>query len=132
MTKPAIDINTLSIDEMLDLKDALEAELASIAKAEIGPMVQRLERLQGYLDTQIPVTPKAAAESVTAPKAVKTASKPKRPKKSKPASKAAKRGKVAPKFRDPETGTTWTGRGRTPVWLRDYEAAGRKREEFSI
>lgn len=132
MTKPAIDIDALSIDEMLNLKDALEAKLADIAKAEAGPMAQRLERLQAYLDTQIPVTPKAAAESVRTPKATKSASKPKRSKKAKTAPKADKRGKVAPKFRDPETGTTWTGRGRTPIWLREQEAAGRKREEFSV
>lgn len=25
--------------------------------------------------------------------------------------------KVAPKYRDPATGATWTGRGRTPQWL---------------
>jgi DNA-binding protein H-NS len=25
--------------------------------------------------------------------------------------------KVAPKYRDPATGKTWTGRGRAPTWL---------------
>jgi DNA-binding protein H-NS len=25
--------------------------------------------------------------------------------------------KVAPKYRDPDTGTTWTGRGRAPLWF---------------
>jgi len=25
--------------------------------------------------------------------------------------------KVAPKYRDPDTGTTWTGRGRSPAWF---------------
>ena len=25
--------------------------------------------------------------------------------------------KVAPKYRDPATGTTWTGRGRAPTWF---------------
>jgi DNA-binding protein H-NS len=24
---------------------------------------------------------------------------------------------VAPKYRDPATGKTWTGRGRAPTWL---------------
>ena len=31
------------------------------------------------------------------------------------------RGTVAPKYRNPETGDTWTGRGRAPGWIRDYE-----------
>ena len=28
-------------------------------------------------------------------------------------------GKVAPKYRDPETGATWTGRGKPPKWIQD-------------
>jgi DNA-binding protein H-NS len=31
--------------------------------------------------------------------------------------------KVAPKYRDPATGATWTGRGRAPVWLKDKNPA---------
>ena len=33
--------------------------------------------------------------------------------------KARKRkgGTVAPKYRDPKTGATWTGRGRAPAWI---------------
>lgn len=34
---------------------------------------------------------------------------------------------VAPKYRDPETGKTWSGRGRAPTWLK-----GRNKEEFVI
>lgn len=35
--------------------------------------------------------------------------------------------KIPPKYRNPETGETWTGRGRAPTWL-----AGRDKEEFLI
>jgi DNA-binding protein H-NS len=35
--------------------------------------------------------------------------------------------KVAAKFRDPETGKTWSGRGREPTWIK-----GKDREEFKI
>ena len=35
--------------------------------------------------------------------------------------------KAAPKYRDPETGKTWTGRGVAPKWI-----AGRDREAFLI
>lgn len=31
--------------------------------------------------------------------------------------------KVAPKYRDPSTGNTWTGRGKPPVWIRDKDRA---------
>ena len=36
------------------------------------------------------------------------------------------------KFRNPETGEEWSGRGRTPRWLTALEAEGRRREEFAV
>jgi len=44
----------------------------------------------------------------------------------------SKRHSVAPKYRDPASGTTWSGRGRTPVWLNNYLAQGKAKEEFLI
>ena len=41
-------------------------------------------------------------------------------------------GTVPPKYRDPESGATWTGRGRTPVWLVKKLSEGRTREDFAI
>ena len=37
------------------------------------------------------------------------------------------RARVAPKYRDPATGQTWTGRGRAPKWLE-----GKNKENFII
>lgn len=34
-------------------------------------------------------------------------------------SSAAKRESVLPKYRDPATGKTWTGRGKPPKWIAD-------------
>jgi DNA-binding protein H-NS len=42
------------------------------------------------------------------------------------------RGKVAAKWRDPVSGKTWTGRGRTPVWFAEAKAAGVDVEKFRI
>ena len=39
----------------------------------------------------------------------------------------AKKGTVAPKYKDPMTGATWTGRGKTPKWL-----DGKDRTQFAI
>lgn len=45
-----------------------------------------------------------------------------------PATRETKRGTVVePKYRDPESGATWTGRGLEPRWIR-----GRNRDEFLI
>jgi DNA-binding protein H-NS len=38
---------------------------------------------------------------------------------------------VRPKYRNPETGETWSGRGSAPKWLRQLEEQGRGREEFA-
>lgn len=48
--------------------------------------------------------------------------------KARPAAAARKtRAAVAAKYFDPETGKTWSGRGREPKWL-----AGKNRDEFLI
>jgi len=57
--------------------------------------------------------------------------RPKGKKAAKPKKKTAKR-KVAPKYKDPQSGATWSGRGLTPKWLAEKEKAGAKREEFLI
>jgi DNA-binding protein H-NS len=40
---------------------------------------------------------------------------------------AATGAKVAPKYRDPATGLTWTGRGKPPKWIQNQD-----REKFVI
>ena len=42
------------------------------------------------------------------------------------------RGPVRPKYRHPETGETWSGRGSAPGWLKRLEDEGRSREEFAV
>ena len=39
---------------------------------------------------------------------------------------------VAPKYRNPASGETWTGRGRAPRWLADAETSGQSRAAFLI
>ncbi|MFP3562907.1 H-NS family nucleoid-associated regulatory protein [Paraburkholderia sp. SIMBA_030] len=43
------------------------------------------------------------------------------------ASRRATKTPVPPKYRDPKTGATWSGRGRAPDWIK-----GRKRDRFLI
>lgn len=40
--------------------------------------------------------------------------------------------KVAAKYRDPASGSTWSGRGLKPRWLTAAIAAGKTVEEFAI
>lgn len=39
---------------------------------------------------------------------------------------------VAAKYKDPVSGKTWTGRGKTPAWLAIHLAAGRTRQDYLI
>jgi len=38
----------------------------------------------------------------------------------------------APKYRDPASGSTWTGRGKPPRWIAAADQAGTGREQFLI
>ena len=51
----------------------------------------------------------------------------------KPRAKRASTGmKVAPKYKDPSTGSTWTGRGKMPKWVSAALASGRSLESMLI
>lgn len=39
---------------------------------------------------------------------------------------------VPPKYKDPSTGATWSGRGRTPRWLVAAQAEGKSLTDFAI
>jgi DNA-binding protein H-NS len=41
--------------------------------------------------------------------------------------KVSSRGAIAPKYRDPQTGAVWSGRGKPPKWI-----IGRNRDHFLI
>ncbi|MDQ5959793.1 H-NS histone family protein [Sphaerotilus natans] len=58
--------------------------------------------------------------------------KPGRPARSAASGDTAPARKVAPKYRDPETGETWSGRGLKPKWLSHAIENGRTLEEFTI
>jgi|SRR5690606_19416647 len=48
------------------------------------------------------------------------------------AAKPVARKPVPPKYRNPETGATWSGRGKPPRWVSEAEQAGKSRDEFLI
>lgn len=137
MATNKLELESLTIDEMLDLKDALEVKLTEIAKTEAALMTQRLERLKSYLPADKP-TPAPPAKPDRSRSPSKAASKPapnppaKAKAKPKVTRKATKKTKVSAKYRDPDSGKTWSGRGMAPVWLRELEKSGRKREEFAV
>jgi DNA-binding protein H-NS len=49
-----------------------------------------------------------------------------------PSSEPETRHEVRPKYRDPKTNDTWTGRGRMPNWLKRKQEAGEDLEEYLV
>lgn len=68
------------------------------------------------------------ASAARAPAAAPAA--PAAAKRRRPSANAGK--KVAPKYRNPATGDTWTGRGLKPKWLAAALASGRALSEFAL
>jgi DNA-binding protein H-NS len=46
--------------------------------------------------------------------------------------RAGNRSKVAAKYRHPDSGATWSGRGLPPKWLTDEIVAGKSKDQFLI
>lgn len=91
--------------ELLKQRDALSLQIEEARKREISDAVNRVRSL---------VSEYGLTAGDVFPSGRKTA-------------KSRSGGKVAPKYRDPATGQTWTGRGKAPKWI-----DGKNREPFLI
>lgn len=89
-----------SLQELLAQKEALEQQIAQIKKAERADALQNARSLIGTFDLTVD-------ELFGKQKSIGKA--------------------VAVKYRNSETGETWTGRGRAPRWL-----DGKNREDFAV
>ncbi len=92
--------------ELLRQREQLEQKIQELRKTEFDEAVQKVRALaEEHELTADDVFPKTLKS-----KTVKSTNK------------------VAPKYRDPVTGTTWTGRGMAPKWMQGEDA----REKFAI
>lgn len=96
---------TQSYKDLLQQREALEQAIAAARQREISDAVAKVRELVAEFGlTPNDIFPGRAGKA--AGKAVS---------------------KVAPKFRDPATGQTWTGRGKAPKWI-----DGKDRNQFVI
>ena len=117
--------------ELKEQAENLMRQAEAARKSEIGAAIAEIKaKMAMYGITVEDLGGKAKAARGRKPKPAKAA------KSAKPANGKAKpvkaRKPVAVKYRTPETGETWTGRGKAPKWLVAMEAAGRKRAEFLV
>jgi DNA-binding protein H-NS len=107
--------------------EALKAKIAALQKQLVvaennkAPAIRKVRALMKKLG----VTVADLAEKPAAQKSRKSAPKSAR-------KAAQKKGaKIPVKYRD-ENGNTWTGRGKTPIWIVEAEKAGRSRDTFTV
>ncbi len=89
-----------SYKELLKQREALEQQINEARRQELaGAIAQVRALIAEYQLTQDDVFPAGRVRS------------------------ASMGTKVAPKYRDPATGQTWTGRGKAPKWIQDKDRA---------
>ncbi|MGF6996931.1 H-NS family nucleoid-associated regulatory protein [Paraburkholderia sp. GAS32] len=104
---------------------AIEKEIQALRALQVGKFYElmaavglTLEDLQAHAPKHTRKAPSTAATKKSA-KATHTT----------PADAPAKpRKKIEPKYQNPKTGETWTGMGRSPLWIRD----AKNRDRFLI
>jgi DNA-binding protein H-NS len=105
-----IELEAMSLDDLWLLHERVSAVLSAQIKAEKHELERRLAILHRRAD---------GAGQVVDPGLVDR--KPRR-----------KYPRVLPKYRNPRTSETWSGRGKRPLWLVAAIRSGHKIEEYRI
>lgn len=104
----ALNLNKMSIAQLNKLISDAKAALAK--KQEVAEKVRKLAQ-----DNGLDISDLMAADKPKKAKAKKS------------------RGRVAPKYKNPASGSeTWTGRGRQPHWVADALASGKTLDDLLI
>ncbi|WP_271586073.1 H-NS histone family protein [Bradyrhizobium sp. CCBAU 53415] len=112
MTTRKLELEAMSLDDLWSLHEEISAILSARIKAEKQELEKRLAVLGGGMG--------ALANSSTGPEMSRTG----KPRRNYP--------RVLPKYRNPQTSETWSGRGKRPRWLVAAIKSGRKIEEFRL
>jgi DNA-binding protein H-NS len=108
-----------TLSELLAQKAELERQIAEQARAEREQVIAQVRQLMAQHGlTLADVGAAAGAQRLRRARA--------------PAAPAAPAAKLPPKYRHPQTGQTWSGRGLHPRWLKAELASGRSLSEFAL
>lgn len=101
---------TASISDLLTKREALDRQIREAQAASKRDAIAKIRQLM--VEHRLTL---ADLESPTASK------------------KSGRSGKsVPPKYRDPASGATWSGRGLTPKWLKAAFSLGKSIDDFAI
>ena len=101
---------TLSLADLLAQKDAIERQIRDAQSSQRSEAIATIRALMAQHGL-------TAADIATKPAATKG---------------TRSGSKVAAKYRDPQSGATWTGRGLKPKWLTAALADGKTLTDFAI
>jgi DNA-binding protein H-NS len=111
MSAKKIEFESMSVDDLWSLHEEISAILSARIKAEKDQLEKRLAVLSGGMTSFRGSDHSRSRQD----------EKPRR-----------KYPMVLPKYRNPQTSETWSGRGKRPRWLVAAMKSGRKMEEFRI
>jgi DNA-binding protein H-NS len=111
MSAKKVELESMSLDDLWSLHEQISGTLSARIKAEKHELEKRLAVLDRGNDI---VSQSGASRSLQNGKARR------------------KYPRVLPKYRNPQTSETWSGRGKRPLWLVAAMKSGRKIEEFRI
>ena len=100
------EFDKLALEELFALRDRVEALIDRRIATDKLELKKRLARIEQYerRKSASPAMPRIAARGMPA----------------------------SPKYRDPVSGTTWSGRGKVPRWMKQLLEQGAKRDDFLI
>lgn len=111
MSAKKVELEAMALDDLWSLHEEISAILSARIKAEKRELEKRLAVLNRGMDV---------IEESSDSRPIQNG-KPRR-----------KYPRVMPKYRNPQTSETWSGRGKRPRWLVAAMKSGRKMEEFRI
>jgi DNA-binding protein H-NS len=110
MSAKKLELESMSLDNLWSLHEKISAILSARIRAEKREIEKRLAVLNRGMDV------------IGQPGDVQSLNGKAR----------RKYPRVLPKYRNPQTSETWSGRGKRPLWLVAAMKSGRKIEEFRI
>jgi DNA-binding protein H-NS len=110
-------MSQMSLAELISQKAAIEKQIADAQRAEKSAAIAQIRTLMSQYGLSVAdLAGKGSTTGVAkAPRGASMAGT-----------------KVAPKYRNPATGESWTGRGLKPKWLSAAIAAGRHLSDFAL
>jgi DNA-binding protein H-NS len=98
-----------TLSELLAQKAELERQIAETQRAERADAIGQIRQLMSQYGLDMADITGRSSGAARAPST-----------------------KVAPKYRDPATGQTWSGRGLQPNWLKAALAGGKSLADFAL